>query len=62
MRNVFKHNYRGIDPEIVFDVVKNELQTLKIAFIQIISNIPTAADNEILETNHYIHLKHLFNG
>ena len=25
MNNVLAHDYRGIDPEIVFDVIKNEL-------------------------------------
>jgi uncharacterized protein with HEPN domain len=60
MRNVLAHNYRGIDPEIVFDVVKNELQKLKLAFIQILSNLPMEFVIEILETNQYKHLKHLF--
>jgi uncharacterized protein with HEPN domain len=60
MRNVLAHNYRGIDPEIVFDVVKNELQKLKLAFIQILSNLPLEFVTEILETNQYKHLKYLF--
>jgi len=60
MRNVLAHNYRGIDPEIVFDVVKNELQKLKLAFIQILSNLPIEFVTEILETNQYKHLKYLF--
>src|ERR1017187_6645261 len=33
MRNVLANDYRGIDPEIVFDVVANELPKLKAAFI-----------------------------
>jgi len=60
MRNVLAHNYRGIDPEIVFDVVKNELQKLKLAFIQILSNLPIEFVTEILETNQYKNLKYLF--
>ena len=62
MRNVLAHNYRGIDPEIVFDVIKNELHKLKIAYIQILLNLPIETVSEILGTNQYKHLKHLFNG
>lgn len=62
MRNVLAHNYRGIDPEIVFDVIKNELHKLKIAYIQILLNLPIETVTEILGTNQYKHLKHLFNG
>lgn len=62
MRNVLAHNYRGIDPEIVFDIIKNELHKLKIAYIQILLNLPIETVTEILGTNQYKHLKHLFNG
>ena len=36
MRNILAHDYRGVDPEIVFDVIKNEVPKLKIAFIEMI--------------------------
>ena len=57
MRNVLAHDYRGIDPEIVFDVVINELPKLKIAFIQMLHHLPAQAINKIIETNQYSHLK-----
>jgi uncharacterized protein with HEPN domain len=57
MRNVLAHDYRGIDPEIVFDVVSNELTMLKVAFFKMLKNLPIDAINEILETKQYQHLK-----
>ena len=56
MRNVLAHDYRGIDPEIVFDVVRNELSILKVAFIKMLANLPSDAVREIVETNQYQHL------
>ena len=57
MRNVLTHDYRGIDPEIVFDVVIIELPKLKKAFIQFLSHLPQDAVAEILQTNQYKHLQ-----
>ncbi len=56
MRNVLAHDYRGIDPEILFDVVKNELPKLKNAFIKMIKELPIDAVREIIQTNQYQHL------
>lgn len=56
MRNVLAHDYRGIDPEILFDVVANELPQLKNAFIQMIRKLPIEDVKEIIETNQYQHL------
>lgn len=56
MRNVLAHDYRGIDPEILFDVVANELPQLKNAFIQMIRKLPIKDVKEIIETNQYQHL------
>lgn len=56
MRNILAHDYRGIDPEIVFDVVVNELPKLKAAFIQMIKYLPANAVKEIIQTNQYQHL------
>jgi uncharacterized protein with HEPN domain len=57
MRNVLAHDYKGIDPDIVFDVVVNELPKLKIAFLKMIKILPIDAIKEILQTNQYEHLK-----
>jgi uncharacterized protein with HEPN domain len=57
MRNILAHDYRGIDPDIVFDVVVNELPKLKIAFLKMIKILPIDAIKEILQTNQYEHLK-----
>ncbi len=59
MRNVLAHDYRGIDPEIVFDVVRNELTILEVAFIQMLTNLPSDAVREIVETNQYQHLYYI---
>ena len=56
MRNVLAHDYRGIDPEILFDVAKNELPKLKNAFIKMIKELPIEAVREIIQTNQYQHL------
>jgi uncharacterized protein with HEPN domain len=56
MRNVLAHDYRGVDPEIVFDVVTNELPKLKKALIQMINYLPIDAVKEIIHTNQYQHL------
>ncbi|MCX6207000.1 MAG: DUF86 domain-containing protein [Bacteroidetes bacterium] len=59
MRNVLAHDYRGIDPEILFDVVKNELPKLKNAFIKMIKELPIEAVREIIQTNQYQHLSRI---
>ena len=57
MRNVLAHDYKGIDPEIIFDVIKNELPNLQTALLQILKVFPTSFINEVLTTNMYKHLK-----
>ena len=57
MRNILAHDYRGIDSEIVFDVIKNELPKLQTAFIQMLKEFPHTSLVEILETRLYQHLK-----
>lgn len=59
MRNVLAHDYRGIDPEIVFSVVKNELPKLTTALLHILKLLPKNLVQEILETNRYKHLQQL---
>ncbi len=59
MRNVLAHDYRGIDPEIVFDVIKNELPNLQVALLDILKVFPNSAVSAALDTKMYQHLKKL---
>jgi uncharacterized protein with HEPN domain len=44
LRNRMAHDYRGIDPEIIFDIVKHELAPLKNALIAILLQNPINRD------------------
>ena len=57
MRNVLAHDYRGVDPEIVFNVVKIELPKLKLVLIELLKPFPNNELQEVLETKQYRHLK-----
>jgi uncharacterized protein with HEPN domain len=57
MRNILAHDYRGVDEEIVFAVVKNDLPKLKHAFIELLRRFPRNEVAEVLETKQYQHLK-----
>ena len=57
MRNVLAHDYRGIDPEIVFDVVRNELPNLQSAFLLMLKEFSSLSVMEVIETKMYQHLK-----
>ena len=57
MRNVLAHDYRGVDPEIVFDVVRSELPKLREAFLHILKVFPEPFVMMALETPTYLHLK-----
>ena len=56
MRNILAHDYRGIDSDIVFDVIVNELPKLNLAFIRMTKLFPDEVIAEILKTNQYKHL------
>ena len=57
MRNVLAHDYRGIDPEIVFDVIRNELPNLQSAFLLMLKEFSSLSVMEVIETKMYQHLK-----
>jgi uncharacterized protein with HEPN domain len=57
MRNVLAHDYRGIDEDIVFKVVKKELPKLKLVLIEFLKMFPKNEVEEVLETKQYKHLK-----
>jgi len=39
MRNVFVHEYFGVDPNLVWEIIKNDLPDLKIKITEILSSI-----------------------
>lgn len=61
LRNRIAHDYRSIDPNISFDVVKNYLPELKNTLIQMISKIEHQHDFliKIVQTDYYKHLQYL---
>ncbi|GAB5551949.1 MAG: hypothetical protein Sapg2KO_15400 [Saprospiraceae bacterium] len=61
MRNRIAHDYRSIDPNITFDIVRNYLPPLKSALILMLEKIDFEEDflRRIVDTNFYRHLKYL---
>lgn len=62
MRNILAHDYRGIDAEILYDVVQKELPALKIAFLQMLEQLPQDVLHETLQTKQYRHLQKIIPG
>ncbi|PSJ71745.1 hypothetical protein C7N43_37735 [Sphingobacteriales bacterium UPWRP_1] len=60
MRNILAHDYRGIDPDIVFDVVQNYLPRLQDALVEIVKSINNLNLNLYLSNQHYQHIRYLF--
>ena len=61
MRNVLAHDYRGIDPEILFGVTKeymNELKDIMISLVALINPDPSEL-KEYLKSPHYCHIQYL---
>jgi uncharacterized protein with HEPN domain len=61
LRNRMAHDYRGIDPEIIFDIVKQELAPLKNALISILMLNPIDKDLVLkaLDSPFYKNLEYL---
>jgi uncharacterized protein with HEPN domain len=61
MRDKLSHDYRGIDPNIVWNVIRSEVDDLKNTMIRILSKIKYDPKtlSEILETDYYNHLNYL---
>ena len=59
MRNVLAHDYRDVDEDIVFKVVKIELPRLKLVLIEFLKVFPEKEIDEVLETKQYKHLKEI---
>jgi uncharacterized protein with HEPN domain len=61
LRNRIAHDYRGIDPEVVFQIARYELVPLKDACISIIQLMKIPADRliQLTNTRWYQHLGYL---
>jgi uncharacterized protein with HEPN domain len=61
IRDKLSHDYRGIDPNIVWGVVQNNLDNLKEIAIQMLSKIDYDRNllTEVLKTKYYSHLGYL---
>jgi uncharacterized protein with HEPN domain len=53
MRNFLAHDYRGVDYDIVFDVVKVKLPQLSTAFIAFLQLFPKHDVEEALQNKYY---------
>ena len=58
MRDKMAHNYRGIDPEITFDIIKESLPELKHTLIQLFSRV-SFEDKMLLQALKSEHYKHI---
>jgi uncharacterized protein with HEPN domain len=61
LRNKLSHNYRGVDADIVWDIVQNYLDPLKIACIELLIQIVPEKElvNEILKSAFYRNIGYL---
>lgn len=61
LRNRIAHDYRSINPNISFDIIKNYFKQLKDALIDMLNKIDFEPDllEKAINTPHYSHLKFL---
>lgn len=61
LRNRIAHDYRGIDPEVVFQIVKYELSPLKEACISMLKLMQVSPDGlkKLMDNPWYKHLGYL---
>ena len=61
MRDKISHNYRGINPYMVWDIIKNPLQEYKQILIQILPNVQDFEEalKDALDSKFYTHLEYL---
>lgn len=64
LRNHLAHNYRGADPEILFDVIKSNLPELKIVLIKMLSLVEYEKDlfKKALSTDYYKNIRYLLDS
>lgn len=61
MRDKISHNYRGINPYMVWEIVNNSIPLYKNLLLKILPNVEffQEALNEVLESKFYLHLSYL---
>jgi len=61
LRDKISHDYRGVDADILWVVIKKDLKKLKNTLIEMVAKINPSKDllQEFLTTPHYKHLKYL---
>ncbi len=61
LRDKISHDYRGIDPEIIWSVVKEDLVILKNVILNILKDMKIEKDllKEIINSEYYKHLRYL---
>lgn len=61
LRNRIAHDYRGIDRNIVFQIVKNELETLQRACEKLLEqlSLPKSELQDLLRSTFFMHLQYL---
>jgi len=61
LRDKISHDYRGVDGDILWSVIHNDLQKLKLALVDMVNlvNPPKELLNEVLNTKYYEHLQYL---
>lgn len=61
LRNELSHNYRGVDADIIWDIVCNYLAPLKFACLEIFKNMKKVDEEllEILDTIYYQNIQYL---
>jgi hypothetical protein len=55
------HDYRGIDPEIVFDIIRTELGPLKSALVYLLPNFSISKDDLdlVLSSSYFKHIRYI---
>lgn len=61
LRDKISHDYRGVDADVLWSVINNDLPKLKISLVEMIDKInpPKELLIEFLSTPHYKHLRYL---
>lgn len=64
MRDKISHNYRGINPYMVWDIVKNSLCEYQTILIEILPNVEQYEEalQDALNSSFYTHLEYLKDG
>jgi uncharacterized protein with HEPN domain len=63
LRNRMAHDYRGIDADIIFDLIKTELSPLKNALIDLLPHFSIAREElkEVVNSSYFKHISYLSN-